>query len=52
MSPIRIPYFNLEDKSQKAQKFVMLRDIAQLIDIQFFSARERFSSIWSEAERI
>jgi hypothetical protein len=43
---IRIPYFSLEDNSQKAQKFVMLPDLAQRIDDQFFAAREKFSSVW------
>lgn len=46
---IRLPYFSLEDNSQKAQKFVMLPDMAQLIDIQFCAAREKFTSIWDEA---
>ena len=45
---IRIPYFALENSSQKAQKFVMLPDLAQLIDIQFLSAREKFTSAWDE----
>jgi hypothetical protein len=46
---IRLPYFSLEDNSQKAQKFVMLPDMAQLIDVQFFAAREKFTSICEDA---
>jgi hypothetical protein len=27
----------------------MLPDMAQLIDVQFFAAREKFTSIWEDA---
>lgn len=49
---IRIPYFSLEGKSQKAQKFVMLPALAQLIDVHSNSADDRFSSMWAENQCI
>lgn len=47
---IRIRYFSMENNSQKAQKFVKLPDLADLIDIQYGAAQEKFSSLWEEAE--
>lgn len=45
---IRVPYFSLEDRSQKAQKYLPLMGIAALIDMQYAAAREKFDSSWAE----
>ncbi|MCA2009160.1 pyocin activator PrtN family protein [Tritonibacter mobilis] len=47
---IRIPYFSLENESQKAQKYIYTIDLANLIDLQATAAREKFKSLWEEAE--
>ena len=47
---IRIPYFSLENESQKAQKYIKNLDLAHLIDMQSNAATEKFESIWAEAE--
>jgi len=45
---IRVPYFSIEDDSQKAQKYLSLIGIAALIDMQHAAALEKFDSSWAE----
>jgi hypothetical protein len=55
---IRIQYFCIEGDgknsrpSQKAQKFLLLIEIAALIDRQSVAWREHFESVWAEAASI
>lgn len=49
---IRIPYFSLDEKSQKAQRFVLLTDLATLIEEKHAAATARFHEQWEEMDRI
>lgn len=45
---IRIPYFSLDGRSQKAQRFVLLTDLANLIDEKHAAATAKFHDQWGE----
>lgn len=48
---IRLAAFSIEPDSQKAQKFVKLVDLAELIDEHYEVAKQDFDVMWYEQER-
>lgn len=47
---IRIPYFSLDEGKQKARKFVMLVDLAALIENRYAAAAAKFQDQWAELD--
>lgn len=47
---VRIPYFSLDEGSQKARKFVRLVDLAALIDLKYSVAMAKFQVQWAELD--
>jgi hypothetical protein len=45
---IRLAAFSIESDSQKAQKFVKLADLAELIDEHYQVAKQDFDVLWDE----
>ncbi|UWQ85035.1 MULTISPECIES: pyocin activator PrtN family protein [Leisingera] len=49
---IRIPYFSLDENSQKAQRFIHLTDFANFIDERHATETTRFQDQWAEMDQM
>jgi hypothetical protein len=47
---IRLPYFSLDEDSQKAGRFVRLVDLATFIDLKYSAATAKFQDHWAELD--
>ena len=49
---IRIAYFSLDESSQKARKFILLVDLATLIENKYAAATAKFQDQWAELDAV